>query len=217
MKNVVSKGTAYTSSDIDYTVKVEATGLSAFTQYYYQFTVCNSTNSSPIGKTKTTPNPNDPVAAVKLAVYSCSNYNFGFFNSFGNPARKESVDFVIHLGDFIYEYAEGAYGWGWSIGRIPKPNAEIRSLLDYRTRHNSYRIDPDSIASFQNFAWIPVWDDHEGKFAHATFLEPQSDNDTQSRTMRTGMVWQIRTTPKPLSSSMTSSMVVNISPSISAR
>lgn len=28
---------------------------------------------------------------------------FGFFNAYGNVARKDSVDYVIHLGDFIYE------------------------------------------------------------------------------------------------------------------
>lgn len=36
---------------------------------------------------------------------------FGYFNAFGNPARKDSVDYVLHLGDYIYEYAgDGDYG-----------------------------------------------------------------------------------------------------------
>ncbi|KAK5069213.1 hypothetical protein LTR64_008633 [Lithohypha guttulata] len=161
MSSPVNQGTVYTSSDIDYTIKVEATKLQPFTQYYYRFNVCNSTNYSAVGRTKTSPGPNDETTAVNVAVYSCSNYNFGFFSAFGNSARKRSVDFVIHLGDFIYEYAEGVYGWGWSIGRIPQPNAEIRTLYDYRKRHAIYRADLDSIESFGNNAWIPVWDDHE--------------------------------------------------------
>ncbi|KAK5939260.1 hypothetical protein PMZ80_008563 [Knufia obscura] len=161
MAKPVTSGRVYTSSDIDYTIKVEATKLQPFTQYYYRFGVCNSTNYSPVGRTKTSPTADDDTAAVNLAVYSCSNYNFGFFSAFGNTARKNSVDFVVHLGDFIYEYAEGAYGWGWSIGRIPQPNAELRTLYDYRKRHATYRADLDSIDSFQNYAWIPVWDDHE--------------------------------------------------------
>lgn len=33
MKNCVDSGTAYTSSDIDYTIKVEAKNLKAYTQY----------------------------------------------------------------------------------------------------------------------------------------------------------------------------------------
>lgn len=87
--------------------QVEATDLKAFTQYYYQFTVCNSNKASILGRTKTTPEKNDKVSKVGLAVYSCSNYPFGFFNAYGNPARKDSVDYVIHLGDYIYEYKVG--------------------------------------------------------------------------------------------------------------
>lgn len=98
MVNVVSSGNVYTSSDIDYTVKVEAKGLSPYTQYYYTFNVCDSDNYSMMGKTKTAPRPGDKSAAISLAVYSCSNYPFGFFNAFGNPARKQSVDYVLHLG-----------------------------------------------------------------------------------------------------------------------
>lgn len=95
---VVSSGTAYTTSDIDYTVKVsyvekfkcnctrfrwligshkqvEAGGLQPWTTYNYQFTVCgDSGNSSPTGRTKTSPASNADVDEVKLAVFSCSNY-----------------------------------------------------------------------------------------------------------------------------------------------
>ncbi|KAF2138545.1 uncharacterized protein K452DRAFT_321110 [Aplosporella prunicola CBS 121167] len=161
MEDVVTSGTAYTTSDIDYTIKIEATGLEPFTRYYYQFNVCNSEKRSPVGRTKTAPVSKDEVPDVSIAVFSCSNYPFGFFNAFGNVARKDSVDYILHLGDFIYEYAEGAYGHGWSIGRIPEPNKEIRSLYDYRKRHASNRADLDAIASFGKFPWIPVWDDHE--------------------------------------------------------
>ena len=96
-----------------------------------------------------------------MAIYSCSNFPFGFFNAYGNTVRKDSVDFVIHLGDYIYEYANGEYGWGDSLGRIPQPNREIFTLYDYRTRLATYRTDLDLLASHQQFPWIPVWDDHE--------------------------------------------------------
>lgn len=72
---LADSGTAYTSSDIDYTVKVEAKKLQPFTTYYYQFSVCNSDNSSPIGRTKTIPSKDARVeSSVRIAVYSCSNY-----------------------------------------------------------------------------------------------------------------------------------------------
>jgi alkaline phosphatase D len=145
--------------------------LKPYTTYYYQFNVCNSSNKSPVGRTKTTPHADDDITKVSLAVYSCSNYPFGFFNAFGNPVRKvclvtlrfgvskltqkqDSVDYVIHLGDYIYEYKNGDYGWGNSIGRIPLPDKEIYSLYDYRKRLATYRTDLDLVASHQAFPWM---------------------------------------------------------------
>jgi alkaline phosphatase D len=161
LKTIASSGIAYTSSDIDYTVKVEAGNLKPFTQYWYQFSVCNSDKSSPLGRTKTTPSPNDVVTKVTLAIYSCSNFPFGFFNAYGNPVRKSSVDYAVHLGDYIYEYKNGDYGWGQSIGRVPLPDREIYTLYDYRKRLATYRTDLDLLASHQQLPWITVWDDHE--------------------------------------------------------
>ncbi|DAA75861.1 TPA_exp: Uncharacterized protein A8136_1232 [Trichophyton benhamiae CBS 112371] len=160
-KKVIEKGTVYTSSDVDYTVKVEATKLKPFTEYYYQFNVCDSDKKSPIGRTKTAPAEDDLVEDISLAVYSCSNYPFGFFNAYGNPVRKDSVDYVLHLGDYIYEYQDGHYGSGKDIGRVPLPDRDIFTLYDYRKRHATYRTDLDLLASHQRFPWIPVWDDHE--------------------------------------------------------
>jgi alkaline phosphatase D len=92
--NAVASGKAYTTSDIDYTVKVEASGLQPFTTYYYQFTVCGSKKSSSVGRTKTAP-AEDSEQPIGLAVYSCSNYPNGYFNAFGNSARKDHVDYVL--------------------------------------------------------------------------------------------------------------------------
>ena len=71
--------------------QVEAQNLKPYTTYYYQFTVCGSNNTSPLGRTKTTPNADDDVTKIGIAVYSCSNYPFGFFNAYGNPVRKVSI------------------------------------------------------------------------------------------------------------------------------
>jgi alkaline phosphatase D len=91
LTDVCDSGTVYTSSDVDYTVKVEAKNLKPFTQYYYQFNVCGSENKSPLGRTKTTPNADDDITKVSLAVYSCANFPFGFFNAYGNSVRKVST------------------------------------------------------------------------------------------------------------------------------
>ena len=163
LSNTATTGRAYTSSDIDYTVKVEAGGLKPSTTYYYQFHVCDSPDAkSALGRTKTAPAKDDSTTAVNLAVYSCANYPFGFFNAYGNPARKDSVDYVLFLGDYIYEYAgDGDYGYGYSIDRIPQPERVTFTLYDYRERLATYRSDADLQLSHERFAWIPVWDDHE--------------------------------------------------------
>jgi alkaline phosphatase D len=198
--DVCSKGRAYTSSDVDYTVKVEAKGLQPFTRYYYQFTVCDSDKKSVLGRTKTAPAVDDHVANVGLAVYSCSNYPFGFFNAYGNPARKDSVDYVIHLGDYIYEYAgDGDYGYGYSIGRIPKPEAIIFTLDDYRERLATYRSDLDLQLSHATFPWIPVWDDHEVSHLESMVLgKSEANHRCRSLTTHTAMALLSSTTPRLL-------------------
>ncbi|KAF2493175.1 phosphodiesterase/alkaline phosphatase D precursor [Lophium mytilinum] len=186
-KSVADSGTVYTSSDIDYTVKVEAKNLKPYTTYYYQFNVCNSNNVSPLGRTKTTPHADDDITKVGIAVYSCSNFPFGFFNAYGNPVRKDSVDYVVHLGDYIYEYANGEYGWGQTIGRVPLPDKQIYSLYDYRKRIATYRTDLDLVASHQQFPWIPVWDDHE--VSDNTYRDGASElNNTEASFVEDGGV-----------------------------
>ena len=39
---------------------------------------------------------------AEISVYSCSNYPFGFFNAYGNAARRDAVDYAVHVGDYMY-------------------------------------------------------------------------------------------------------------------
>ncbi|MES1938826.1 alkaline phosphatase [Salinisphaera sp. T5B8] len=148
MRNVLRSGTVITGAARDYTVKVDATGLAANTTYYYCFET--ATERSPVGRTKTL--PTSGVERLRIAVLSCSNYPFGFFNVYGRVAERADLDLVLHLGDYIYEYpgrgvseAENPdeYGDGRPLGRAPEPPYEIVSLDDYRTRHACYKTDVD--------------------------------------------------------------------------
>ncbi|RSM13171.1 hypothetical protein CEP52_002120 [Fusarium oligoseptatum] len=127
----VTSGRAYTTSDIDYTVKVEVTELEPLTVYYYQFTICGSDTKSVVGRTKTAPTADDDVSDLSFAVFSCSNYPNGYFNAYGNAARKDEHDYVIHLGDYIYET-------GRDGERATMPAKTIFTLHDYRTRHGQF-------------------------------------------------------------------------------
>lgn len=156
--DIVSHGKAYTTSDIDYTIKVEAKGLSPYTTYYYQFNVCDSAKKSPIGRTKTSPDEDDDTTQLGLAIFSCSNYPNGYFNAYGNAARRDKVDYFVHLGDYIYETSSGVLG---RDARATDPSRTIFTLYDYRTRIAQHRTDLDLSLAHQNFAWVTTWDDHE--------------------------------------------------------
>ncbi|TKX23601.1 putative PhoD-like phosphatase-2 [Elsinoe australis] len=181
---VVSSGRAYTTSDIDYTVKVEAEGLSPYTVYYYQFNVCGSSKRSPVGRTKTSPDEDDDTTNLALAVFSCSNYPSGYFNAYGNAARRDEVDYFVHLGDYIYETSSGVLG---RDARATNPPKTIFSLFDYRTRIAQYRTDQDLLLSHQNFAWVTTWDDHE--VANNVYRDGSSAvNNTEDSFLRSGRV-----------------------------
>ncbi|KAJ3012607.1 hypothetical protein HKX48_006192 [Thoreauomyces humboldtii] len=159
----VARGTVSTTADVDFTVKVDVTGLQPATTYYYRFTAGPLANPtvSPIGRTHTIPTATTALANYRLAVFSCSNLPAGYFNSYGSVAKRDDIDLVLHLGDYIYEYPNGAYGDGTAMGRIPAPNVQLNTLSDYRTRHAQYKQDVDLMAAHAKFPFVTVWDDHE--------------------------------------------------------
>jgi len=166
MTNPLRSGTVITNADRDYTVKMDATGLEAGTTYYYQFEALGEVST--MGRTRTL--PVGDVDRLRIAVLSCSNYPFGFFNAYGRVAERADLDLVLHLGDYIYEYpgrgvsAEqnpDEYGDGRPLGRAPEPPYEIVTLNDYRTRHACYKTDPDLQEVHRQHPMIAVWDDHE--------------------------------------------------------
>ncbi len=155
MSNTLYDGQLLVDSTNNYTVKVDVTDLLPGTEYYYQFDALGA--SSPIGHTQTL--PEEGMDSLSLAVVSCSNYEWGYFNAYRHLAERD-VDMVLHLGDYIYEYEPGGYG-DTTIGRIHEPPHEIITLEDYRTRYSQYRLDPDLQAVHQAHPMICIWDDHE--------------------------------------------------------
>ncbi len=159
MTQVVKHGQVTTNQEKDYTVKIDVNGLDAFTTYYYQFEALGI--QSTIGKTRTTPAKNDMVDNLRFAVVSCSNYQNGYFNTYNQIAKRNDLDAVIHLGDYIYEYESGGFGFDEEIGRGHLPKHEIITLNDYRVRYSYYRLDPMLRNVHQQHPFIHIWDDHE--------------------------------------------------------
>lgn len=158
--NVLRSGAFTTSEASDHTVKVLAEGLPAGGTFYYRFRL--GTAVSPVGRARTL--PAGRLDRLGIALASCSNYAFGFFNAYDAIAKDEGVDFVLHTGDYIYEYG-GKDGWGEdvarTIGRSHAPAHEIVTLSDYRTRHAQYKTDAGAQAMHANHTLLACWDDHE--------------------------------------------------------
>lgn len=157
MATIVKQGTVTTSDAKDYTVKIDVTDLNPNTTYYYQFEALGQ--SSEIGKTRTSPTGN--VDNVRFGIVSCSNYQNGYFNAYQELSERTDIDAVIHLGDYIYEYETGGYGYSDAVGRGHLPENEIITLSDYRVRYSYYRLDPMLRSVHQQHPFILVWDDHE--------------------------------------------------------
>ncbi|KAJ6630716.1 PhoD-like phosphatase-domain-containing protein [Mycena sp. CBHHK59/15] len=187
---VVDSAQAFTSWDVDFTVKFEVSGLKPDTQYFYVFADCtNPVTVSPVGRTRTLPSPNTPAALVNggkpltLAVFSCSQFQAGWFNAYGVAAHNTSAEIFIHLGDYIYE----SLGNGAPIGRQVL-GRELATIHDYRQRLGQYRTDESLLFAHQNAPWITVWvrilNLTETRVVH--FSHPQDDHEVADNSWKAG-------------------------------
>ena len=159
---VVRRGTARTSAARDHTVKVDVRGLAPDAAYTYEFTALGS--RSPVGRTRTAPAAGTANDRLRFGMVSCSNYTGGYFAAYRHLAARDDLDFVLHLGDYLYEYGNGAdrYGPASLVGkRDHDPATEMVSLSDYRRRHALYKADPDLAELHRKNAFVVTWDDHE--------------------------------------------------------
>ncbi len=157
----VATGRFTSSADRDHTIKIDVAGLSPSTEYYYRFYALGV--YSQVGRTRTAPAELEVVTSLRFGLLSCSNYEAGFFSAYRHLAARNDLNFILHIGDYIYEYATGVYADPavLSAGRTHNPPGEIVSLQDYRLRHALHKSDPDSNTLHARYAFITTWDDHE--------------------------------------------------------
>ena len=156
---IAAHGEAIASPANDYCVKAWAKGLKPGRWYNFRFIAPNGTKSV-IGRTRTL--PVGKVAKFRMAVFSCSNLGFGFFNAYGHAVQAGEFDLAVHLGDYFYEYKRGDYPSAKQViaGR-EAPLDEAATLATYRERFATYRSDPDLQRLHQALPMVAMWDDHE--------------------------------------------------------
>ncbi|KAH9901602.1 PhoD-like phosphatase-domain-containing protein [Cubamyces lactineus] len=164
----VDSGEAFTSYDVDFTLKVEAKNLKPDTSYWFQFADCtNPKTTSPVGTTRTISSPNTPAHQVNrgkpltFAVFSCSRYQDGYFNAYGVAAHNTSADIFVHLGDYVVACLEQFVDVDLDSAKIGRKTLgrELATIADYRLRLNQYRTDVSLLDAHVKAPWIT--DDHE--------------------------------------------------------
>lgn len=159
--SIIDQGDVIAQAQYDFTVKVDVQGLAPGQTYYYRFFTRHTISDTGITRTL----PKKDIENVTFAVFSCSNYPAGYFTPYALAAQDADVDYVLHLGDYIYEYGKGGYATAHAdeIGRsfAPGNDTELYTLADYRSRYATYRTDQALLDLHAQKPFIVVWDDHE--------------------------------------------------------
>jgi alkaline phosphatase D len=179
---VVFRGRQSLSADHDYTVRVDLDAkLNPDAFYHYRF-VYDGT-ASPTGRCRTLPQPDADPDELRLAVATCNNFLQGHFGAYSHIADEDDVDYLVHLGDLIYESGgEGRHGRSIDL---PSGHGQAWTLADFRTLHRTYRGDRDLQAALERHTLVHTWDDHEivnnrwwnyGEDAPETASHPRGDD-----------------------------------------
>lgn len=190
MKRVVLRGTAIATPELAHSIRVVLGGLQPAQWYWYQFKVGNE--FSPIGRTRTAPALGSQVNQLNFAFASCQDWQNGYYPAYRHMA-EENLDFVVHLGDYIYEYGPQPGGPRQHNG------PEITTLADYRKRYALYRTDPNLQAAHAAFPWIVTWDDHEVDNDYADEI-PEDDQSREAFLRRRAAAYQAYYEHMPLRS-----------------
>ena len=164
-----------TDKTSDYTLRAFVDNLKPARTYYYRF-LGEDGSGSVTGRTRTAPLP-DAEAPVKVALASCQNYESGFYGSWARMLADDlaaddddQINFVMHVGDFIYERIYRQRYRGGEQPRLPVPfpdggndgrNDYAVSLADYRHLYKTYLSDPHLQAARARWPFVCTWDDHE--------------------------------------------------------
>lgn len=192
-------GTADATADVpvyefyDHTLRHRISELQPATVYYYQFTAGDS--RSRVGRFKTAPAVETDNSALSFAFISCQDWSVNHWAGM-DALAQENIDFVVHLGDYIYEAVGADYQAGGveaAHGALALPNGTTlpgggkyaTTLADYRYLYKRYRTDRRLQNLHERFAFVAVWDDHE--FSDDCWQDRETyDNGTFNATTQVG-------------------------------
>jgi alkaline phosphatase D len=157
-RRLVHRQTVRAAPVRDFTARARITpkALRPGEQYFYRFST--ATTSSPVGRFKTAL-PLDSREPVRLGIFSCQDWQAGFYTAHRGLAQEEDLDLVLCLGDYVYErnFYEGPRTDRLGANR----DGEVQTLSEYRDKYALYRTDPDLQALHAAHPFVAIWDDHE--------------------------------------------------------
>jgi alkaline phosphatase D len=176
---VVATERARLSEENDWTCRILAAGLEPATVYWYRFSDDYGYGGR-VGRTKTAPREDD-ARRVNFTFVSCQNVCQGAQNAYRRMIYEDllrmpdrQLDFVLHLGDFIYEIVwypedrpQGMYDRRLRDVVRFKPGDKVRdfhvpvTLDDYRALYRGYLQDEDLQDARARWPFVCVWDNHE--------------------------------------------------------
>ena len=168
LEDVVYEGVVTDAEQIrahDYTVKVDLDGhLDPDREYHYRFYYRGT--ATRVGRCRTLPASDASPESLRFAVLACQNYVNGYYPAFHYVAH-ENVDFLVHVGDFIYEsdaghfQGLGSYDYPGREKSLPSGHSRVWELEDYRYLYRTYRSDRFLQEALESHTLIAGWDDHE--------------------------------------------------------
>jgi len=207
-RRVVAHAPAPVSAASGWTTRVLVGGLKPAHIYWYRFTDSDG-NGSRIGRTRTAPRANDP-RPVKFAFVSCQDVNESKLNGYrrmifeDERARPEDqLDFVLHLGDFIYEVVQypedGKPRFGrnlYDVARIPDALKvsifHIPTTVEgYRAVWKGYLADPELQDARARWPFVCIWDNHEFSWQgyQSILKNPKFEQPAQTIKVAANQVW----------------------------
>ena len=156
MRRLVRRGRTTAWPSFAHSVHVEVDGLDDGREYFYRFTTGSA--ASPVGRTRTA--PRGRVNELTFSFVSCQKWDDGFYPAYREIAREDH-DFVMHLGDYTYEYGIANDTGPRNPNLPPEFVTETETLERYRLQHALYKTDPHLQAAHRAHPFIVVWDDHE--------------------------------------------------------
>lgn len=196
------------SADRDGCVKVRIEGLDPATTYWYRFVYVKDgvAYATHTGRTKTAPLPDQDVP-VRFAFVSCQDYIGRYYNAHAHLAEQD-LDFIVHLGDYVYETTGDASfqstggprsisfeddAGALTIGTGDASFQAARSLDNYRQLYRTYRADEALQRVHERFPMIVIWDDHEFSDdcygATSTYLDGREDETDIERRQNANQAW----------------------------